>query len=67
MREPYGKLLRVAADLATGAGLNDIFALCERQKTVSTSVLHRMLDRAHDKNKEHAIDIRHAADALNKP
>lgn len=66
MKTPYDRknTIQKAASLASGTRLNELYAICERQKTISTAKLERYLHKIHDDMRQDAIHFRIIADKM---
>jgi hypothetical protein len=61
---PIGGLIGIAARLARCDALTEIDEICENQKTIKTSVLIEVLNRAENKLKDEAVHIKNMIEAL---
>ena len=63
---PYSKRNTIikAASLLKGQRLNDLYYICEHQKTISTKKLEKYLDKIHDGMRLDAIHFRNLADKI---
>ena len=66
MSDPYdyGNTMAKAASRAGGHRFNDLYKLCENQKTVSTRKLMRMVDELAESDRLDAIHFRAQADRI---
>jgi hypothetical protein len=66
MDNPYDKrnTIQKAAQLAMGTRLCELYAICEKQKTISTAKLEFYLDALHEEMKLDAIHFRALADKM---
>ena len=61
--KPEVRITKTLAAMARGAPLARIERICESQKTVSCSVLARMVEEAQDINTDYALTFKHGHEA----